>query len=140
MSAPSQIVAIDPSRLAQGEWCHRADKQLGEGDIRASYSADRIGMGQPIRRPFRWQGRLWVCTGTRGGSQIEAEAYRLVYPQAFAGTPVSYGEKTRKSEAARANPDGFYHGIIVRHGGAEMVLCGPPVAFIPGEVEQMKLF
>ncbi len=140
MSAPSQIIAIDPARLARGEWCHRAETQLGEGDIRASYSADRIGMGQPVRKPFRWQGGLWVTTSIHGGKQHEAEAYRLVHPQAFVGTPVSYGDKTRNGDAARADPNGFYHGMIVRHGGAEWVLCGPPVAFIPGEVEQMSLF
>ena len=43
---------IDPARLASGEWCHRAQKTLGQGDIYASYSADRIGMGQPVRKPF----------------------------------------------------------------------------------------
>jgi len=132
-------VEIDPTRLAWGEWCHRAGKQLGEGDIRASYSADRIGMGQPVRKPFRWQGGLWVCTGTRGGEPLKAEAYRLVHPQAFDGTPVTYAEKVRDGDAARVDPNGFYHGVSVRHGGAEMVLCGPAVTFVPGEAAQFEL-
>jgi hypothetical protein len=51
---------VEPSRLAYGSWCHASEKQIGEGDIRASYSADRIGMGQPIRKPFRYAGALWV--------------------------------------------------------------------------------
>ncbi|WP_226584354.1 hypothetical protein [Acuticoccus sediminis] len=138
MSAPSrQIIAIDPARLARGEWCHRAETQLGEGDVPASYSADRIGMGQPIRKPFRWQGGLWVCVSIcRDGS----EAYRLLHLQAFDGPPTSYGEKCRDGDAARADLNGFYHGMRVRHAGAEMVLCGPPVILVPGEVEQMGLF
>lgn len=66
---------VEPSRLAYGAWCHASEKQIGEGDIRASYSADRIGMGQPIRKPFRYAGELWVCVGA---SPSGAEAYRLV--------------------------------------------------------------
>lgn len=138
MSAPScQIVAIDPTRLASGEWCHRAGKQLGEGDIRASYSADRIGMGLPIRKPFGWQGGLWVCVSIcRDGS----EAYRLVHPWAFNTPSTSYADKCRDGDAARSDPNGFYHGIVVRHAGAEMVLSGPPITFVPGDVKQMILF
>jgi hypothetical protein len=48
----SSIVSIDPKRLQAGTWCHRANKTIGQGDISASYSADRIGMGQPVRKAF----------------------------------------------------------------------------------------
>jgi len=51
-------IMIDPARLASGQWCHRANKTIGQGDISKSYSADRIGMGQPVRKPFEWQGGL----------------------------------------------------------------------------------
>lgn len=73
-----QIEKVDPARLAPGQWCHRADKTVGEGDIHASYSADRIGMAQPVRRPFSWKGGQWVCVSfvSRGGDP-SAEAYRL---------------------------------------------------------------
>ncbi len=54
---------VDPSRLASGQWCHKAEKQIGEGDIRASYSADRIGMSQPVRRP-------WCCREGGGVSGL----------------------------------------------------------------------
>ena len=72
-------VMVEPERLASGKWCHHAQKTLGQGDISASYSADRIGMGQPVRKPFTWNGGLWVCVGIRyrGGAET-AEAYRLI--------------------------------------------------------------
>jgi hypothetical protein len=134
-------ISIDPARLASGAWCHRANKTLGEGDIYASYNADRIGMGQPVRKPFQWRGGLWVCvsiTGRKG--HLSAEAYRLTHPAAFDGEPVSYAEKTYDGDTARADPNGFYHGMKVRHGGETLVLCGPPVTFIPGQTEQLALF
>lgn len=135
-------IAIDPARLAPGAWCHRAQKTLGEGDIHASYSADRIGMSQPVRKPFAWKGALWVCVSIgycRDGVAC-AQAYRLVHPQMFDGAPVSYAEKRFDGDAARRDPDGFYHGMEVRHAGGEVVLCGPPVTFVQGQTEQLALF
>ena len=142
MSAPQTSErAVDPARLAPGQWCHRREKTLGEGDIHASYSADRIGMGQPVRKPFLWEGKPWVCTGMSWlKGAVSAEAYRLAHPAVFDGTPVSYGQKTADSDAARADPMGFYHGMTVRHGGASFVLCGPPLILVPGQAEQLSLF
>lgn len=137
----SEIYKVDPARLAAGQWCHRADKTIGEGDIHASYSADRIGMGQPLRKPFTWNGALWVCVSLRHcNGEVSAEAYRLVHPQVFEGEPVTYAEKTADGETARADPHGFYHAMSVKHAGQTFVLCGPPVVFVPGESEQLSLF
>jgi len=137
----AQIQNVDPARLAPGKWCHRAEKTVGEGDIHASYSADRIGMGQPVRKPFLWKGSSWVCVSlvTCGGA-LSAEAYRLIDPLAFKGEPVSYAVRTADGDAARADPNGFYHGMSVRHAGQDVVLCGPPLVFVPGETEQLSLF
>lgn len=135
------IYAVDPARLASGEWCHRAERTIGEGDIHASYSADRIGMEQPVRKPFTWKGTLHVCVSMRyRGDTTSAEAYRLVHPQMFSGAPTTYAEKLTDADAARADPNGFYHGMTVRHGGETFVLCGPPVSFVPGQAEQLTLF
>lgn len=128
---------VDPARLACGQWCHRASRMLGEGDIRRSYSADCIGMGKPVRKPFSFRGSLFVCTGY---SRDGAEAYRLVHPAIFPGKPVRYAERTGNGDEARADLNGFYHGMIVRHGGGEHLLCGPPVLFIKGRTEQLSLF
>ena len=136
-----QIFTVDSARLEYGTWCHQADKTMGEGDISASYCADRIAMTESIRKPFRWQGPEWVCVGKsfRGGVN-SAEAYRLVHPQQLQGDPTSYREKTRDGDAARADPNGFYHGMAVTHAGQTMVLCGPPAIFIPGQSAQLDLF
>jgi hypothetical protein len=128
---------VEPSRLAFGAWCHASERQIGEGDIRASYSADRIGMGQPIRKPFRYSGELWVCVGTIASG---AEAYRLVQLSAYCGTARSYHDRCRDGDRARGDKAGFYDGIIVRHAGRELVMAGPPVMFVAGEGAQLSLF
>ncbi len=139
--AESQIFTVDSARLVHGNWRHQADKTIGEGDISASYCADRIAMTGSIRKPFRWQGSDWVCVGTSFRHGVpSAEAYRLVHPQRFKGDPTSYREKTRDADAARADPSGFYHGMTVTHAGQTMVLCGPPAIFIPGQTAQLDLF
>lgn len=137
----SEMIKVDPARLASGEWCHRVQKTVGQGDIYASYSADRIGMGQPVRKPFTWQGALWVCVAIRHRGGIQStEAYRLVHPAMFDGAPVSYGAKTADGDSARADPNGFYHGMSVKHARSTFVLSGPPVIFVPGESEQLAFF
>jgi hypothetical protein len=136
-----QIFTVDSSRLGHGSWCHHADKTIGEGDISASYSADRIAMTESIRKPFRWQGSDWVCVGKTFRHRVpSAEAYRLTHPQQLQGDPTTYREKTRDGDAARADPNGFYHGMAVTHAGQAMVLCGPPAIFIPGQPAQLDLF
>jgi hypothetical protein len=137
----SLTFAIDPARLAPGAWCHRAEKTIGEGDVAASYSGDRIGMDQPVRKPFEWRGSLWVCVGMSHRGEIHsAEAYRLVHPQRFNGEPTTYREKTRGGDAARADPNGFYHGMTVKHAGQTLVLSGPPATFLQGQTQQLDLF
>lgn len=128
---------VEPSRLSFGAWCHASEKQIGEGDIQASYSADRIGMGQPIRKPFRYAGALWVCVGT---GPAGVEAYRLVHPSLYGGAARSYHDRCHDGERARGDPAGLYDGIIVRHAGRELVMCGPPVMFVAGEEAQLSLF
>lgn len=131
---------VDPERLSSGQWCHNANKTLGEGDIAASYSADRIGMNHQIRTPFQWRGSQWVCVSLAYHGGISVEAYRLVDPRVFEGTPLSYAERTLDGDAARADPNGFYHGMTVTHAGRTFVLCGPPARFEPGEAAQLSLF
>jgi hypothetical protein len=129
--------AVDPDRLAAGEWSHTSNRQIGEGDIHASYSADRIGMGKPVRKPFRFAGGLWVCVGCSGKG---AEAYRLSRLSEFVGETFDYGERVRDGQAGRSDPLGFYHGMRVCHAGQEFILTGPAVRFVAGEREQLSLF
>jgi len=113
--------------------------QHDKGDINASYSADRIASGQPVRKPFQNDGSLWVCTSITGSGltvsgSTEHEAHRLISERIFEGKPTTY--RTRISsgelaEVARNDRNGFYHGITVKFGRESFVLCGPPLRFVP---------
>ena len=141
MISPSQIISVDPARLQPGAWSHRQNRQIGEGDISASYSADRIGLSKPVRKPFRWQGGLCIAVSKHSVDGTHtAEAYKLISVDHFAGEPTTYRDKTADAESARRDPNGFYHGMTVRHAGRDLVLVGPPVCFIEGPVRQPGLF
>jgi hypothetical protein len=110
-------------------------------NIDASYSADRIASGQPVRKPFQHDNAFWVCTGVTGSGltgsgRTEHEAYRMMPESMFSGAPTTYGARIatgEMAEAARHDPNGFYHGVAVKHGHETFVLCGPPVRFIAEE-------
>lgn len=75
------IHEVEPAQLKRGQWSHKKNKMIGEGDISASCSADKIAYGQPVRKPFEWQGGFWVSVGNAIGQGWEsAKAYRLVSP------------------------------------------------------------
>lgn len=135
------VYRVDPARLADGVWCSRRQKCVGQGDINASYSADRIGEGKSIRKPFNHEAARWVCTSLRPyGPGSAAEAYRLVAAASFSGKPRSYGERVAAGDAARFDPRGFYDGVNVLQGGRQLILQGPAVLFVPGQPKQLELF
>lgn len=136
-----EINYVDPARFLSGQWCERIQRHVGESDISASYSADCIGMGQPVRKPFKWRGMLLVNTGgwSRGANRL-IKAYRLIHPSQFDGEPTTYTEVAANGDIARANPMGFYHGMEVAHAGESRILCGKPFLFAPGRAEQLSLF
>jgi len=141
MSAGTQRHTVDPGRLSLGNWDMATNRCAGEGDIAASYSGDRIGLGEPVRKPFVLKGAKWVCVSLRGPrGSIVAKAYRLVHLSRFDGTSTDYAEKTRDTEAARRDPCGFYHGMRVIHLGDLYVLVGPPIELVAGERDQLALF
>jgi hypothetical protein len=156
LNAKAVTIPVNPARLAWGKYDHGRNRDIGEGDIHASYSADTIATSGKVRKAFRWQARLMVTVGLYGRSGREqAEAYQLVPLKVFSGTPKSYAEKigdADEAEAARNDPNGFYHGMTVKQGQETFVLSGPPVVFVaeeaPGrpdgaanaEAEQLSLF
>ena len=143
---------IDPARLASGTYDHTAEEYTGEGDIYRSYSADSIAMGQPVRKPFRFERELWLnigmCGSGNGQHKATVRAYRLVPERVFPRSVTTYAEKVRHDSgaSARKDPNGFYDGMKVKHGGETYVLCGPEIAFVASEAkaqpsyEQLGLF
>jgi len=136
---PQPVHPVNASRLQSGKWI--GERLVNEGDICRSYSADRISENKPVRAPFHWQGSLWICVGMFGRGEVwaEASAYRLIPIKLFDGEPISYGQRCASDdlrEAARQNPMGFYHAMVVRHEGEQFVLCGPEGTFVPGAAEE----
>jgi hypothetical protein len=138
--AKTVTIPVNPSRLAWGKHDHGRKRDIGEGDIYASYSADTIATAGKIRRAFRWQAQLMVTVSLSGhGGIAQAEAYHLIPLKGFAGTTMSYAEKIGDAdiaEAARNDPNGFYHGMTVKHSSEAFVLAGPPVLFVAAEEAQ----
>ena len=142
-----ETITVPAARLAWGEWSNQKQRQIAEGDISISYSADVIPEGK-IRKPFRWEGGLCVCVGSSGlHGRNEASAYRLIPAKLFTGKATTYAEKTRDGDEARADPNGFYDRIVVKSGGENWILVGPPLRFVAEGPErpeagpaQMNLF
>lgn len=131
------IREVNPALLAWGTYDHGKNDYVSEGDIPASYSADCIAMGQPVRKPFRMDGEMWVTISLCNHG---ARAYRLCPLRIFSGTPTTYRDKTDSDEladAARNDPNGFYDRMTVRHGGLEFVLCGPEVQIVASQHEDV---
>jgi len=146
MEDAQNIHKVDPARLAGGVWDHENERESGEGDISAAYSADLIAFQGRIRKPFNYAGQLWVTTGKncRGEHVTAAEASRLIPREHFNGAATTYAEKVRieGGELARNDPNGFYHGMTVQQGGQTLVIIGPPALFVPGDPapQQLGLF
>ncbi|QEW21485.1 hypothetical protein LA6_003696 [Marinibacterium anthonyi] len=139
MNAPvTKEFHVDPARIASGSWCHTRDRQIGEGDISASYSADKIALEGAVRSPFTWKNTLWVCVSLHSiRNHRGSEAYRLVPEKFFDGTPISYHENVILGDQARQRLEGFYHGMRVKRGNQNFVLAGPPAIFLPLGSDQL---
>jgi ParB/RepB/Spo0J family partition protein len=97
-----------------------------------SNSCDRISEGKPVRKPVEFEGKLYLSTGS---SNDEVEAYVLVSRAEFQGEIRTYSvPKGRDYEeyfdSLRADPNGFYHGMLVKRGKEDCVLVGPEVSFV----------
>lgn len=142
-----QEVTVPAARLAWGQWNHEKNREEGEGDISGSYSGDKIPEGK-IRRPFRYEGNLWITVGLSGLHGVnEASAYRLIPEPLFPRPTTTYQTKTKEGDECRADPLGFYDSMVAACGREKYVLSGPPVRFVAeqrpeaqvAELEQMQL-
>ena len=129
-------------------------------EIHGSYSGDRI-VEKTIRKPFKFEGDLYVCTGGFSRAcppEHEETCYKLVRRSDFTGEAAWYGEALENvpvsseearwghgwAEQRRSQPEGFYHGMLVKRGGSEWVLVGPCIVFTQKEgtvvTKQLTLF
>ncbi|MCC7235609.1 MAG: strawberry notch family protein [Bryobacterales bacterium] len=99
--------------------------QSATGDVRGSYSADRISEKKPIRKPFRYQGVLHVATSIHAD---EVTAYELIPFESFEGESAVYPGPTD-----REDPMGGYHGLRLKAQGKDWVMQGPPKVFVAGK-------
>jgi len=102
------------------------------GKIEGSYSADRISEGTAVRKPAAVEGKLYVATGSSMG---KVEAYQLVPGEEFTDVVRTYKipkgrEYDEYYESLRNDPNGFYHGMLVKRGAHEYALVGPPIIFV----------
>lgn len=114
-------------------------------EIQESYSGDVVGSEKRIRKPFKFEGKLCVCTsGFSGPGEEEAECYMLLPRQEFDGDAAYYGKKLTwpvmitegEEEYAeewagqrRCQPEGFYHRMLIDRGKSVWILIGPPILF-----------
>lgn len=121
--------------------------------VSESYSADRIAEKGPVRKPFKYQGKFYISSGGSSGGKVDPrrkeEAYQIVPRSEFKGDPQWYGRRIQPgdddwAEQRRQQPDGFYHGMLVKHGQVDCVLVGPPLLFVEKEgtlpVKKLTLF
>ncbi len=100
--------------------------------IEGSYSADRISEGTAVRKPVEVEGKLYLATGSGMG---KVEAYQLIPREEFTGGVRTYKvppgrEYDEYYESLRNDPNGFYHGMLVKRGAHEHALVGPPIIFV----------
>jgi hypothetical protein len=103
---------VDPERL-----------RCGKGDICCSYSADILSV-KKIRKPFEYDGKLWVSTVagvTKGDFYEYVQAQQVVLKSQYKGK--THGDRTR------------YDGLLVKQGRNEYVLTGPSITLIPQSME-----
>jgi len=101
-------------------------------EIEASYSGDRISKDVAIRKPSVFEGKQYTAVGIDSKS---IQAYQLLPKEEFTGEVRSYRvPKEREDEeyyqSLRDDPNGFYHGMLVKHRKSDHVLVGPPVSFV----------
>lgn len=102
------------------------------GKVEDSYSADRISEGIAVRKPAIFEGKLYLATGI---NTEEVKAYQLVPAEEFTGEMRTYNvpkgrEYEEYYESLRKDPNGFYHGMLVKRGAHEHALVGPPIIFV----------
>lgn len=100
-----------------------------------SYSAMEI-MQNKIKRPFEFEGELYICigsisSGVDGYSQVSA--VRVVPADGHEGKPITYQKAFRNAPGWEGLG---YYGIKVSHKGDDYVMAYPKVVFVPDPIAQ----
>ncbi|OGM08868.1 hypothetical protein A2Z67_02565 [Candidatus Woesebacteria bacterium RBG_13_36_22] len=113
---------VDPARLSTGHWDHNTNKQIDEGDIGRSYSADVIASDSAFRKPFKWKDGWRISVGSVSiGLKIESvKTYRLVPFNTYEGEKFTYEESHNLDDNHVSRFS--YEGMIVKKGKEQYIL------------------
>jgi cellobiose-specific phosphotransferase system component IIB len=115
-----------------------------EKEVKASYSGDTIAeRGSKVKRPFKSGVSQWVCVAYDGD---DCGCYRLVPQAEYTGPTRTYAVPTGREydeyyEELKKDPNGSFHGMLVKLGKKDCVLMGPVVRFRaekPKETQEPK--
>jgi ParB/RepB/Spo0J family partition protein len=109
------------------------DSKFFTEHVEPSYSGATISeKGSIVKKPFTYEGKQYIATG--GCSGVE-ECYQLMLKDDFKGETRTYSVPQGRDyeeyyESLRNDPNGFYHGMLVKRGKNDCVLVGPEISFI----------
>ena len=110
--------------------------------VEPSYSGDTIAdRGSIVKKPFAYGGKLYIATGSSWGDEREWNCYQLMPKDDFKGETRTYripkGQNYEEYyESLRKDPNGFYHGMLVKRGKDDCVLVGPEISFLAKTISQ----
>lgn len=115
-----------------------------EKKVKASFSGDTIAeKGSKVKKPFKHDDSQWICAAYDGD---DCGCYRLVPKAEYTGPTRTYDvpegrEYKEYYEELEKDPNGSYHGMLVKWGKMDCVLVGPVVRFRaekPKKTEEVK--
>jgi len=101
--------------------------------------------GSIVKKPFAYGGKLYIATGSwPAGDGLEWNCYQLMPKDDFKGETRTYSVPKGQNyeeyyESLRNDPNGFYHGMLVKRGKNDCVLVGPKISFVAKSISQEKL-
>jgi len=112
--------------------------------VEPSCSADIIAKRDSrVKKPFTYDGKQYICTGSWWNRDTGQKwnCYQLMPKDDFKGEARTYitpegRDSEEYYESRRNDPNGFYHGVLVKQGKNECVLIGPEVSFIAKTISQ----
>lgn len=111
--------------------------------VEPSYSGGTISeRGSIVKKPFNYEGKQYIATSNWPvGDELEWNCYQLMPKDDFKGETRTYSVPKGRNyeeyyESLRKDPNGFYHGMLVKRGKSDCVLVGPEISFIAKTISQ----